>query len=223
MESQIIAPATIGQTSVYWNVHHFKCFCAVPPSYLYPMRLFFAFRVFFIVLFRRDSALRIRDLLNGNSTVLVPTETPRLSTPAESKPITAKLPAPLRKESVRRSEALTLLSALQRESRLLDLVSESLDPFSDAQIGAAARDVLRDTRKSLDRIFGLQHLIHSPEGDVIEIPSDASTARWRIVGKESGDRGTLSHPGWQATKLDMPQWSGNADDSMVIAAAEVET
>jgi hypothetical protein len=187
------------------------------------MRLFFAFRVFFIVLFRRDSALRIRDLLNGNSTVLVPTETPRLSTSAESKPISAKLPAPPSNKSVRRSEALTLLSALQRESRLLDLVSESLDPFSDAQIGAAARDVLRDTRKSLDRIFGLQHLIHSPEGEVIDIPSDASTARWRIVGKESGNRGTLSHPGWQATKLDMPQWSGGADDSMVIAAAEVET
>ncbi len=187
------------------------------------MRLFFAFRVFFVVLFRRDSALRIRDLLNNHSAALAPVETPRLSSPAESKPISTKLPASPLAKSVRRSEALTLLSALQRESRLLDLVSESLDQFNDAQIGAAARDVLRDTQKSLDRMFGLQHLIDSPEGDAVEIPSDASPARWRIVGKESGRLGTLSHPGWQATKLDMPQWSGDSDDSMVIAAAEVET
>ena len=187
------------------------------------MRLFFAFRVFFVVLFRRNSALRIRDLLNDNSTVLVPPETPRQTLLAESKPISAKLPASQITKSVRRNEALTLLSALQRESRLLDLVSESLDQFNDAQIGAAARDVLRDARKSLDRMFGLQRLINSPEGDAVEIPIDASPARWRIVGKESGHRGTLSHPGWQATKLDMPQWLGNSDDSMVIAAAEVET
>ena len=102
-------------------------------------------------------------------------------------------------------------------------MSESLDQFNDAQIGAAARDVLRDTRKSLERMFGLQPLVDSPEGEAIEIPSDASPARWRIVGKDSSHRGTLSHPGWQATKLDMPQWSGGSDDSMVIAAAEVET
>lgn len=187
------------------------------------MRLFFAFRVFFVVLFRRNSALRIRDLLNDHSTVLAPLETPRQTPLAESKPISTKPPASPLTKSVRRSEALTLLSALQRESRLLDLVNESLDQFNDAQIGAAARDVLRETRKSLDRMFGLQHLIDSPEGEAIEIPSDASPARWRIVGKESGHQGTLSHPGWQATKLDMPQWLGGADDSMVIAAAEVET
>ena len=187
------------------------------------MRLFFAFRVFFVVLFRRDSALRIRELLNNHSTALAPIETPRLSQPAESKPISTKLPASPLAKSVRRSEALTLLSALQRESRLLDLVSESLDQFNDAQIGAAARDVLRDTRKSLERMFGLKPLVDSPEGEAIEIPSDGSPARWRIVGKESCHRGTLSHPGWQATKLDMPQWSGGSDDSMVIAAAEVDT
>jgi hypothetical protein len=106
---------------------------------------------------------------------------------------------------------------------LLDLVCESLDQYNDAQIGAAARDVLRDTRKTLDRMFGLRNLVESPEGETIAIPSNPSPVRWRIVGKESGKSGTLSHPGWQATKLDMPQWSGGADDSMVIAAAEVET
>ena len=189
------------------------------------MRLFLAFRVFFVVLFRRDSALRIRQALNDETPKLAPAETTAMLQSPESpepKPISTKqftTPA----KSTRRSEALTLLSALQRESRLLDLVCESFDQYDDAQIGAAARDVLRETRKTLDRMFGLKQLIDSAEGDSIEIPANASPVRWRIVGKESGNHGTLSHPGWQATKLDMPQWSGGTDDSMVIAAAEVET
>ncbi len=186
------------------------------------MRLFLAFRVFFVVLFRRDSALRIRDLINDKTPKLSSPETsPRLES-SEPKPILTKQPT-TPTNSARRNEALTLLSALQRESRLLDLVCESLDQYNDAQIGAAARDVLRDTRKTLDRMFGLKHLIDSPEGESIEIPANASPVRWRIVGKESSNHGTLSHPGWQATKMDMPQWSGGTDDSMVIAAAEVET
>ena len=187
------------------------------------MRLFFAIRVFFVVLFRRDSASRIHGLLESNSTAIGANDTPKLPPPSESKAIESKPSSPTLSKSARRSEALTLLSALQREARFLDLVCESLDQYNDAQIGAAARDVLRDTRKSLDRMFGLQHLIDSPEGEAIEIPNDASPARWRIVGKESGKRGTLSHAGWKATKMDLPMWSGGADDAMVIAAAEVET
>ena len=186
------------------------------------MRLFFAFRVFFLVLLRRDSALRIRHALNDETPKLAPSETPAMLEAPESKPISTKqFAAPAK--STRRSEALTLLSALQRESRLLDLVCESFDQYNDAQIGAAARDVLRDTRKTLDRMFGLKQLVDSPEGERIEIPANASPVRWRIVGMESGNHGTLSHPGWKATKLDMPVWSGGTDDSMVIAAAEVET
>ena len=185
------------------------------------MRLFLAFRVFFIVLFRRDFALQIRDSLNDKTPKIAPIETSAPTKALESKPVPTKQPVSPAK-SARRSEALTLLSALQRESRLLDLVCESFDQYNDAQIGAAARDVLRDTRKTLDRMFGLKHLIDSPEGENIAIPPNASPIRWRIVGKESSSRGILSHPGWQATKLDMPVWSGGTDDSMVIASAEVE-
>ena len=191
------------------------------------MRLFLAFRVFFIVLFRRDVASEMRSLLDEKTSPSNSSGTPKLSLQEEakapaSKP-TAAAPAAVSSKSGRRSDALTLLNTLQRESRLLDLVCESLDQYNDAQIGAAARDVLRDTRKTLDRMFGLKHLVQSPEGESVDIPSNASPVRWRIVGNESSRKGTLSHPGWQATKLDMPQWSGNSDDSMVIAAAEVET
>jgi len=187
------------------------------------MRLFLAFRVFFIVLFHRNTASRVRELIDARSTTPQDSETPRLPSPAETKTNSTKPPVAPSTKSARRSDALTLLSALQRDARLLDLVCESLDQYNDSQIGAAARDVIRDTRKTLDRMFGLKHLIDAAEGESIELPNDASPVRWRMVGKESGQRGVLSHPGWQATKLDLPQWSGSSEDSLVIAAAEVET
>lgn len=187
------------------------------------MRLLLAFRVFFLVLFRRSAAVQVRELIEAKQAPSDSAAAPRLPSPQETKPNAGKTSAAPPTKPTRRSDALTLLSALQREARLLDLVCESLDQYNDAQIGAAARDVLRDTRKTLDRMFGLKHLIESPEGESVDVPKDASPVRWRIVGKESGQKGTLSHPGWQATKLDLPQWSGGTEDSLVIAAAEVET
>ncbi len=187
------------------------------------MRLFLAFRVFFIVLFRRNTALQVRELIDARPITPTSDETPRLPSPVEAKPDAIKQSNVPPAKLTKRSDALTLLSALQRDARLLDLVCETLDQYNDAQIGAAARDVLRDTRKTLDRMFGLRHLHDTPEGESIVIPKDASPVRWRVVGKESAQSGTLSHPGWQATKLDLPQWSGFTDDSLVIAAAEVET
>ncbi len=70
----------------------------------------------------------------------------------------------------KRSEALTLLAALQREARFVDLVKEPLDSYSDEQIGAAARNVLRDCSAVLDRFFELQPLAGQGEGEPIEVP-----------------------------------------------------
>ena len=187
------------------------------------MRLFLAFRVFFIVLFRRTTAVQVQELIDARPISPKSTETLGLPSPVEAKPGSTKPSIAASSKLSRRSDSLTLISALQRDARLLDLVFESLDEYNDVQIGAAARDVLRDTRKSLDRMFGLKHLIDTPEGESVDIPPGASPVRWRLVGKESGKNGTVSHPGWQATRLDLPQWTGGADDSLVIAAAEVET
>jgi hypothetical protein len=178
------------------------------------MRLLLAFRTFFSVLFRREVADRVRLCLEK------PKAEPAIVNPALPE-VTTK--PTLKSKPSSRNEAITLLSTLQREARLLDLVGESLDQYNDAQIGAAARDVLRDTKKALNRMFGIQPLLSALEGDKVEFPEQPSPVRWRIIGQESLKRGTLNHPGWIATKVDMPQWSGNADDAMVIAAAEVET
>jgi hypothetical protein len=121
-----------------------------------------------------------------------------------------------------RSEALTLLGTLQREARLLDLICEPLDQFNDQQVGAAAREVLRDSRKTLDRLFQLAPLSESQEGDEIGVPQNWSPAQLRLIGKSSGQRGVVVHRGWRAGQCDLPKWQGGKEDALVIAPVELE-
>ena len=103
-----------------------------------------------------------------------------------------------------RSEAVTLLSALQREARFVDIVKEPLDQYTDAQVGAAARDVLKDCGRVLERLFALRPLVEQPEGSELEAPAGYDAGRYRLVGKVQGEppfRGRLVHPGWCVTSL----------------------
>lgn len=124
-----------------------------------------------------------------------------------------------------RSEALTLLAALQREARFVDLVQESLDGYSDAQIGAASRDVLRDCGKVLERMFSVRPLIADGEGAKVDVPAGYDANRFRVTGNVAGTppfQGQLVHAGWQATHCQLPVWSGSDESALVIAPAEVE-
>ena len=98
------------------------------------MRLLLAIRVFFKILFDATVAGRIESLLSGEARA--PGATPSAGSALE--------PKQQKHPRSSRSDALTLLATLQQESRFLDLVREPLGEYSDAQIGAAARDVLRD-------------------------------------------------------------------------------
>ncbi len=179
------------------------------------MALGVAFRAFFSALFNSAASQRIQQALDDSSTTKAPA-LPSGSSTAEVKP---QQPKP---EKPTRSDALTLLSTLQREARLVDLVCEPLDQFSDQQIGAAAREVLRDCKKTLDRMFAIQPLSDSEEGSKIDIPASHSPAKLRLVGASSGQRGTVVHRGWKATACELPTWQGDKSDAMTIAPTEVE-
>lgn len=150
----------------------------------------------------------------------LPAETKRV-VETESKPLPAAKSASTFSKTPR-SEALTLLSTLQREARLIDLIQESLESYGDAQIGAAARDVLRDSKKCLERAFGIKPLLDQSEGESVSIPESPSPIRWRLLGSPKFS-GRVVHPGWTATHCELPTWSGNPDDQWVLSAAEVET
>ena len=124
-----------------------------------------------------------------------------------------------------RSEAITLLASLQREARFIDLVQEPLTDYSDAQVGAAARDVLRDCRAVLDRYFALRPVVDQPEGTPVEVPADQAEGRYRLAGAdpaESPGRAALVHHGWEAQQCQLPQWTGAKELALVVAPAELE-
>jgi len=124
-----------------------------------------------------------------------------------------------------RSEALTFLSVLQREGRLIDFLQEPIAGYSDAQIGAAVRDVHKGCAAALDRMLGLEPLVTGTEGESIEVPQGFDPLRYRLVGQVGGQppyRGTLAHHGWLAQRCEIPTWSGAEGSQGVVAAAEVE-
>ena len=96
-----------------------------------------------------------------------------------------------------RSEAMTLLATLQREARFVDFIQEPLAGYSDAQIGAAARDVHRDCGTVLERLFALRPVVPDEEGAEVEVPAGFDAGRYRLTGNVAGEppfRGRLVHP-----------------------------
>ena len=190
-------------------------------------RIALAFRVFFSVLFSAESAGRVR-LAVDSAANSAATAKPESAAPAvrPEKPVAAAAPpiaTPKPPVSSGRSDALTLLETLQREARLIDFLKEPIQDYTDEQIGAAVRDIHRDSAKTLERLFGLRPVEERPEGSSLQVGSDA--ARYRLVGHVTGQppyTGKLVHPGWQATRCEVPVWSGAEPASRILMPAEVE-
>jgi hypothetical protein len=178
------------------------------------MRFLLAIRTFFGVLFRTETATRVRQALDDSAAGAADEV---LESAAEEERLGPEKPA--------RSDALTLLATLQREARLVDIVKEPLDQYSDLQIGAAARDVLRDCATVLHRYFDLQPVTEQEEDSQIDVPAGFDPSCFRVTGKVAGEppfQGRLVHPGWRATRCELPLWSGSPESSLIVAPAEVE-
>lgn len=124
-----------------------------------------------------------------------------------------------------RNAAVTLLAALQREARLLDFFKEPIADYSDAQIGAAVRDVHRQTNAVLDRMFDIQPFLDAPENSTVQLPAKVDAGTHKLVGAVSSavaSSGVLMHHGWKVTKCELPQFTGSAESALVVAPAEIE-
>jgi hypothetical protein len=176
-------------------------------------RLILAFKLFFKILFDDAIFARATGLLQPTAVESAP------------KPTTPARAAPAAAPTSTRSDALTLLSVLQREARLIDFLKEEITAYDDSQIGAAVRDVHRDAGATLERLFALRPLMNEPEGTEISLTPTPDTARIRLVGNLGSTppaRGRLQHAGWQATKQELPQYTGQASTALIVAPAEVE-
>jgi len=177
------------------------------------MGLIVATKAFFKLMFNRELSDSFQQLLDHPAP-------PKIESPT---PATPTMPAPTPQPA--RSDAITLLASLQREARLIDIVKEPLDQYTDAQVGAAARDVLQKSEKVLDRMFGLMPLTTVADGSPLETPSQIDPSEYRLTGNVSGEgpfRGTVAHHGWKASRCEVPEWSGRPESAMIIAPIELE-
>ncbi|MEZ6087069.1 MAG: DUF2760 domain-containing protein [Pirellulaceae bacterium] len=196
------------------------------------MRLGLAFKAFFQILMNRQAADAYRRLID---TATKSGSVPDAAVVADASTTTSKSEASATTKSAARrdavpakplrNDAITLLATLQRESRLIDLLQESLDDYSDQQVGAAARDVIRDARKSMERMFAIVPLTEQVEGDSMQTEGEVDPGRIRLIGNVQGNGpfcGAITHHGWEASKCELPSWSGRAESSRVIAPIELE-
>lgn len=130
---------------------------------------------------------------------------------------------PIAADSIDR--AVQMLALLQREGRLVDFVREDLGAYSDAQIGAAARDVHAGCRRVLERYVTLEAILPGREGETVTIGENQhiDPAAFHLVGNVAGQppfRGVLLHPGWRASSVQLP--SLGASGRAIVAPAEIE-
>ena len=180
-------------------------------------RILTAFRAFFGTLFNREMASKVRDAMSLPGLVLEEARTQPAPTPVQ-------LPRPIERKPAQ-SEAITLLATLQREARLVDFLKEDLSNYSDEQVGAAVREIHRDSKSVLDRFFAIKSIRDDEEGASIEVPAGFDAGRYRLTGKLTGAapfHGTLRHHGWEATRCDLPAFTGSESAAKTIAPAEVE-
>ena len=81
---------------------------------------------------------------------------------------------------------LRVLAVLQRDGRLVDFLEEEIDGYTDAQIGAAVRDIHRGCRKSLHDYLTIEPVINAAEEERVTVPTDFDPAAIRLVGNVNG-------------------------------------
>ncbi len=144
-------------------------------------------------------------------------EAATVSEPAATKPAAGPAPPPPSP-----AFALQLLTLLQQEGRFVDFLQEPIDGYSDEQVGAAVRSIHAGCRKALDGRIEFSRILADEDGSPVSINADFDRHAVRLTGNVTGEppfRGTLQHGGWKATKVNLPQSSG---DATIIAPAEVE-
>jgi hypothetical protein len=120
--------------------------------------------------------------------------------------------------------ALRLLALLQREGRLVDFLTEDIQGYSDADIGAAVRDIHQKCQKALRDHLTLAPVLPQAENDPVEVPTGFDPSAVRLTGNVTGQppfRGTLKHPGWRVTELRLAAPPAGQDE-FVLMPAEVE-
>jgi hypothetical protein len=142
----------------------------------------------------------------------------------QAEPARAAPPAPT---AVRAdAEIAGFLAMLQEKGRLVDFLMDNINPYNDAQVGAAARVVHAGCKRVLQEHFSIHPLRTENEGSTVQVPAGYAADEYRLVGKIAGQApfsGVLVHRGWKTDMVKLPQLLPSAPGQLpTIAPAEVE-
>lgn len=118
---------------------------------------------------------------------------------------------------------LRLLAYLQGSGRLIDFLKEDISAYSDAEVGAAVREVHKECAKALEELVTVRPIFDEEEGSVVKVPFGYDSFSIKLTGKvkEPPYEGTLVHRGWKAHKRSLPK---NLHDDLneIVQPAEIE-
>ena len=166
-------------------------------------RIVFAFRSFFAILFGGQLPADIAQAFGF------------VTPPPPPKPVPVVKPS---------DGALQILGILQRDARLIDFLMEDISPYSDDQIGAAARNLHDQSRDALQRYLHLSPVVDGVEGTFTKLESNDPAAiklLGNVPAKGKAPGGLLRHKGWRADKIDLPPLVAS-QSTTILAPAEIE-
>jgi hypothetical protein len=141
----------------------------------------------------------------------------------QAEPAMAASPAPA---AARDPEIVSFLAMLQEQGRLVDFLMDNINPYNDAQVGAAARVVHTGCKRVLQEHFSIRPLRTEDEGSTVQVPAGYAVDEYRLVGKVAGHApfsGVLVHRGWKTDMVKLPQLLPSPAGRLpAIAPVEVE-
>ena len=186
-------------------------------------RVWFAWVVFFRVLFDGAFAAKLFGLKPGDALVKAPPPRVEVSPVVDEKVVEKVVERALPPAPPSHDAALQLLGLLQREGRLIDFLEEDLASVGDADIGAAARVVHTGCRKALREHLTLAPVRAEAEGARLTV-SEVRPDEIKLTGNVHGSgpyAGVLRHRGWRVASISLPTAVGG-HDVRVLAQAELE-
>lgn len=125
------------------------------------------------------------------------------------------------------AEVLHLLSLLQDKGRLIDFLMDDVSPYSDQQVGAAARVVHQGCSELLKKYFSIQPIHQGNEGEELRLEKSFNPKEFRLLGSLHGEppfQGKVVHRGWRAGSVSLPRLSETAstEDASIIAPTQVQ-
>ena len=116
--------------------------------------------------------------------------------------------------------AIFTLNLLQREGRLIDFLQEDISSISDAQVGAAVRQIHTQSAETIEKYFKLRAISEVPEGTETELPKNLEPSTIRLTGstEQGANKGVVRHKGWISSEQSLPQQVGSRNQSVVCPA-----